>query len=69
MEASAALPLIQHQHQLSQPHLVSEEAEQDGRAGITLIQPLRTRLHIIAQMPHDLGRLADILFAKSSAHR
>ncbi len=29
----STLPLIQHQQQLRQPHLVSEEAEQDGRSG------------------------------------
>ena len=40
-----------------------------GRAGRrTLRQPLRPRFHIIAQLPHDLGGLADVWFAESDAH-
>src|ERR671918_1861458 len=34
----------------------------------TLRQSLRTRFHIIAQMPHELDGLADIRFAESDAH-
>src|SRR5215213_9363648 len=30
-------------------------------------QPLRTRFYIIAQLPHDLGGLADLRFAESDA--
>src|SRR5919106_1818235 len=34
----------------------------------TLRQSLRTRFHIIAQMPHELDGLADIRFAERDAH-
>src|SRR4030095_908741 len=33
----------------------------------TLRQPLRTRFHLISQLPHDCGGLANIRFAESNA--
>ena len=35
---------------------------------IRRLPPLRPRFHIVAQLPHDLGRAADVRFAESGAH-